>query len=108
MSDFNGEPLIFRDDLERAFWGRVLASVIAAHPTTGKGWHPSKSPSGDWLSAEADGAVVAMRERQGTITREIYENRSMVARRCCAVCLRPEGQEDTAGHAPGCPRGRKS
>lgn len=106
MSDFNGEPLVFRDDLERAFWGRVLASMIASQPTTGKKVVPG--PTGDWLAAEADCAIVAMRERQGTVTREIYENRSMVARRCCAVCLRPEGHEDPAGHAPGCPRGRKS
>lgn len=98
MSDFNGEPLVFRDDIEREFWGKMVASLFVTSPVTA---------TGEALEASADCAVVAMRTRQGTITREIYENRSMVARRCCAVCLKLEGNDDAAGHAAGCPRGRR-
>lgn len=88
MSDFDGKRLVFRDKIERQFWGAAYAAdrgVVA--PTA---------------SMAADKAVIEMRIRQ----KEILHHEGTGARLCCAVCLNPLINEgEPAPHVNGCPLG---
>lgn len=85
MSDFNGKQLVFRDDVEREFWGRVYAAEALMIADTIKR-HES-----------ADRAVVAMRMRQGVY----FPSKTSVSELRCAVCLAPDSTP--WHHLDGCP-----
>ena len=101
MSDFNGKPLVLRDDIERAFWGRIVVAEFTRAPD---GFARSITTS------HADEAVVAMRVRQkfAQIAQSPNERYPVEhTARGCAVCgeLAPY-QNHAHGdikHSDGCP-----
>lgn len=89
MSDYDDKPLVFRDDIEREFWGRVYVSETA------KAGARATCRTVDMF---ADNAVVALRMRQRELV--TYDEAGNELRRC-AVC-----EWDSAsfpGHMERCP-----
>lgn len=106
MSDYNGNPLILRDDVEREFWGSVYAAEW------NRGVQSERAAFALTRGDYADAAVVEMRVRQKFAQILQAPNERFPTEhtaRGCAVCAAVAPYENRVygeiKHAGGCPLG---